>query len=87
MFAGLGCLLNPVQGIFQVHSISMIYSSFPLEVNDEGTLANLIIPAGTLQTFEGNDLLYLCLRPGKTSSFLHQGTFKSLQVSILDWID
>jgi hypothetical protein len=57
-----------------------MHSSFPLEVSEDGTFGNLIIPAGTLPTMKGNELLYLCLRASKSTPFLHQGTFKSLQV-------
>jgi len=56
--------------------------SYPLDVFDDGTYATLVIPAGTLPAMKGKEILYICLKAGKTSPFLHQGTHKSLQVTI-----
>lgn len=41
--------------------------------NSEGTMANVTIPAGTLPILDGEEVMYVCLRAGKTGYFFHQG--------------
>ena len=54
--------------------------SFPMSVNEDGTMGNVTIPAGTLPILDGEEVMYVCLRSGRSGFFLHQGTTKSLQV-------
>ena len=49
-------------------------------VNDDGSMGNVTIPAGTLPILDGEEVMYVCLKSGKSGYFLHQGTTKSLQV-------
>jgi len=44
-----------------------------MEANSEGTMANVTIPAGTLPILDGEEVMYVCLRAGKTGYFFHQG--------------
>ena len=55
-----------------------------MTVNDDGTMGNVTIPAGTLPILDGEEVMYVCLRTGRSGFFLHQGTAKSLQVRAQD---
>ena len=57
--------------------------SFPMSVNEDGTMGNVTIPAGTLPILDGEEVMYVCLRSGRSGFFLHQGTTKSLQVGTM----
>jgi hypothetical protein len=53
-----------------------------MSVNDDGTMGNVTIPAGTLPILDGEEVMYVCLKSGKSRYFFHQGTAKSLQASV-----
>ncbi len=57
------------------------FRSFSMSVNEDGTMGNVTIPAGTLPILDGEEVMYVCLKSGKTGYFHHQGTAKSLQVT------
>ena len=55
-----------------------------MSVSPDGTMGNVTIPAGTLPILDGEEVMYVCLKSGKSGFFHHQGTSKSLQIEVYE---